>query len=311
MDPRPPARINRLYSIRSTMQPHVYALALAATCALGTGAAAQSKPTEVYVSVADGKGNPAAGLTAQDFRVREDGVAREVLTVAPATEPLTVALLVDDTQAAMPALPMMREAIDAFLTALGGKADIALVTFGDRPTIAVDYTTDQKKLHDGAHRIFPRSNAGGVLMDAIVEVSKGLQKREAKRPVIVVLMMDGSIEFSNRNYQNVLDDINQAGAVLHVVSLGTPSSNGSDEVRNRNQLIAAATERTGGRREQVLPLTGATPKMQQVADDLLHQYVLTYARPATLIPPDKIEVSVTKPGLTARARTRTGAAGAR
>ena len=58
---------------------------------------AQAKPTDIYVSVVDGKGNPASGLTAEDFRVREDGVAREVLKVGPATEPLTVAFLVSTT----------------------------------------------------------------------------------------------------------------------------------------------------------------------------------------------------------------------
>ena len=62
--------------------------------ALPAAVFAQAKPTEIYVSVVDGKGNPAAGLTAEDFRVREDGVAREVLKAGPATEPLTVAFLV-------------------------------------------------------------------------------------------------------------------------------------------------------------------------------------------------------------------------
>ena len=51
--------------------------------------------------------------------------------------------------------------------------------------------------------------------------------------------------------------------------------------------------------------------MKQLAAELLNQYVVTYARPDTLIPPEKIEVTVTKPGLTARARTRTGMAGAK
>jgi Ca-activated chloride channel family protein len=289
----------------------VSTLALVVACALPAGVFAQAKPTDVYVGVVDSKGDPALGLTAEDFRVREDGVAREVLKAGPATDPMSVALLIDDSQAATPAIQMIREAIDSFIKALDGKAEIALITFGDRPTILVDYTTDQKKLLAGAKRVFPRSDAGGNLLDAIVETSKGMQKREAKRKIIAVLMMDDSIEFSNRYYQQVLDDLDKGGAVLHVVGLGTPSVSLSDEVRNRNQVIANGTERTGGRRQQVLALTGAESQMKQLAGEMLHQYVVTYARPDTLIPPEKIEVTVTKPGLKARARTRTGLAGAK
>jgi Ca-activated chloride channel family protein len=293
------------------MKHLVSALALVAALVPSSFVSAQSKPTEVYVSVVDGKGNPALGLGAEDFRVREGGVAREVLKAGAATEPLTVAFVIDDSQTANPALQMIREAMETFLKALDGKAEIALVTFGDRPTIVADYTTDQKKLQDAAKRIFPRAGAGGDLLDTVVEVSKGLQKRKAKRPVIAVLMMDGSVEFSNRHYENVLDELQKSGAALHVVSLGTPNTNLSDELRNRNQVVAIGTERTGGRRDNVISLTAAAPRLKQLAEELLNQYVVTYARPDTLIPPEKIEVTVTKPGLTARARTRTGAAGAK
>jgi Ca-activated chloride channel homolog len=293
------------------MKYPVSTLALVVACALPPGVFAQSKPTDVYVSVVDAKGDPAPGLTAEDFRVREDGVAREVLKAGAATDPMSVALLIDDSQASTPAIQMIREAIESFIRTLDGKAEIALITFGDRPTILVDYTTDQKKLLAGAKRVFPRSDAGGNLLDALVETSKGMQKRESKRKVIAVLMMDDAIEFGNRYYQQVLDDLDKGGAVLHVVGLGTPSVNLSDEVRNRNQVIANGTERTGGRRQQVLALTGAESQMKQLADEMLHQYVVTYGRPDTLIPPEKIEVTVTKPGLKARARTRTGLAGAR
>lgn len=293
------------------MRYAISALALAAACILPSTAVAQAKPGSIYVSVLDKQGEPVTGLSAEDFRVREDGIAREVLKAGPATEPLTVALLVDDSQAAQAGLQMIREAVQAFVKSLEGKAEISIVTFGERPVIAVNYTTDQAKLQDAAKRIFPRSGSGGYLMDAIVEVSKGLQKREAVRPVIAVLMLEDGVEFSNRNYTNVLAELDKAGAALHVVALGQPNASLTDEIRNRSQAIALGTERTGGRRDQVLALTAAAPKMQQLASELLHQYVVTYAHPETLIPPEKIEVTVTKPGLTARARTRTGQVGAR
>lgn len=281
------------------------ALALAAALVLPSTAAAQAKATDIYVGVVDSKGEPATGLAADDFRVREDGTAREILKAGPATEPLTVALLVDDSQAASPALQMIREAVEAFIASLAGKAEMTIVSIGERPTIVVDYTTDQKRLQDGAKRIFPRSGAGAYLMDAIVDVSRGMQKRKATRPVIAVLMMENGVEFSNRHYENVLGELAKGGAALHIVALGQPSGSLSDEIRNRNHVVAVGTERTGGRRDNVLALTSAAPKMKQLSHEMLNQYVVTYARPDTLIPPEKVEVTVAKPGLTARARTRT------
>ena len=289
----------------------VLALALAAVCVWPAAAGTQAKPTDTYVSVLDANGDPARDLTAADFRVREDAVAREVLKAGPATGPLTVALLVDDSQAASPAVQMIREATEAFINALAGKGEMAIVTFGERPTIAVDYTTDQQKLIQGSRRIFPRAGTGAYLMDAIVEVSKGMAKREAARPVIAVLMMEDDVEFSNRHYEQVLTDLQKGRAALHVVALGNPNPRLSDEIRNRDQVIALGTERTGGRRDNVLALTAAAPKMKQLAAELLNQYVVTYARPETLVPPEKIDVTVAKPGLTVRARTRTGLAGSR
>jgi len=293
------------------MRYAITALAVAAACACPSSVSAQPKQTDVYVSVLDAKGEPATGLTAEDFRVREDSTAREVLKAGPATEPLTVALLVDDSQATTPATQMIREAVDAFITALSGKAEISIVTFGERPTIVADYSTDPIKLKDAAKRIFPRAGAGAYLMDAIVDVSRGFKKREAKRPVIAVLMMESDVEFSNRHYDNVLKELQTGGGTLHVVALGVPPGSMSDEIRNRDQVVALGTERTGGRRDNVIALTAAAPRMKQLAAELTHQYVVTYARPDTLIPPEKIEVTVSKPGLTARARTRTGQVGAK
>jgi Ca-activated chloride channel homolog len=293
------------------MKHAVSALALAAACVVPAFTGAQPRQTEIYVSVVDAKGEPVAALTSDEFRVREDGTAREVLKAGAATEPLTVALLVDDSQASSPATQMIREAVDGFIASLAGKAEISVVTFGERPTILVDYTTDQQKLLAGAKRIFPRPDAGAYLMEAIVEVSRGFQKRKAARPVIAVLMMENGVEFSNRHYDNVLSELMKGGGALHVVALGQPGNSLADEVRNRDQVVALGSERTGGRRDNVLALTAAAAKMKQLSHELQSQYRVTYSRPETLIPPEKIEVTVTRPGLTVRARTRTGLAGAR
>lgn len=262
-----------------------------------------ARTRDVYATAIDSKGASVPGLTASDFAVSEDRVAREVLKVGPATEPLQVALLIDDSQAATSMLQPLREGITDFIDALQGKAEIALITFGERPTTLVEYTNSAEQLKRGVGRVFPKSGAGPYLLDAIVDASRGLEKRKAARPVIVAVTVEG-IEFSNAHFESVLQALERSGATLYALAMGSPADSQSDEMRNRNVVLGEGPDRTGGRREQVLAESGLPGKLRQVAEGLLNQYVITYARPETLIPPQRIEVTSTRPGVTVRARTR-------
>ena len=62
-----------------------------------------------------------------------------------------------------------------------------------------------------------------------------------------------------------------------------------------------------GRRDQLLSVMAIPERLKQLADELANQYVVTYSRPESLIPPERLSVSVKQPGLTVRARTRTNA----
>ena len=265
--------------------------------------ASDARTRSIYVSVLDNKDAPVTGLKAADFQVREDGAAREVLRAEPATAPLQIVLLVDDSQAMNQALQPMREGLTKFVEKMQGHAEIGIVTVGERSTSLVQPTTDLNALKRGITRIFARPGSGAYMLDGIQDVSQGFQRREAERPHIIGITMD-TVEFSNLQWQMVLKTLNASGATLHMLSLGMPSSSMSDEMRNLNQTIAEGTKDTGGRRDQVLATSGIPEAVLRVADDLLQQYVVTYGRPERLIPPEKLQVTVSKPDVTVRARTK-------
>jgi hypothetical protein len=271
-------------------------------CALLFSAAllAQANERVLYVSAWDQKTRaPITGLGTDAFAVREDAVRREVLRVTPATSPMAVAILVDNSQAARNHIADIRKALSTFVKALDGIGPIAIIGLADRPTILRDYTTNQKQLEDGVGKVFAMPDSGATLLDAIVETSKGLQRREEDRVAMVVLTTE-NVEFSNLHYNDVLEGLAKGGAMLHAVVLTTPAGSSLDDAaRNRASVLDRGPRESGGTRSDVLASQAFEGKLTELAAILKSQHRVVYARPQTLIPPQKIEVSSAKAGVEA------------
>jgi hypothetical protein len=84
--------------------------------------------------------------------------------------------------------------------------------------------------------------------------------------------------------------------------VGTPFNDLTDEGRSRSVVLDQGTTGTGGHRDQLLTPMGLPDRLKQLANELTHQYRVTYARPQSLIPPEKVTVTTTRAGATARGR---------
>jgi hypothetical protein len=278
-----------------------FCAAAAAAALLAVPSVAQTIERDMFVSVLDKADRPVLTLGAPDFIVREDGRAREVLRARKAADTIEIALLIDTSQALGNQVNDVRRGIEAFIAKMQPQAQISIIGLGDRPTIHADYTNSQEQLARGVGFLFPVQGAGAYTLDGVDEVLKGLEKRKPERSAVVVVWA-GGLEFSTGSYQPLIDGLMARGTTLHIVAIGarTPPDARTTEGRNRELLFDRGTTDTGGRRENILTSMATGDALERLADELLGQYRITFARPDALVPPEKTEVAVRPAGLKAR-----------
>jgi hypothetical protein len=276
----------------------------------------------LFVSVVDKTGTPVTDLGSRDFIVREDGATREILRVTPATDPFDVALLVDNSAALGNDVVYLRQGLTRFLdviyhAAAPGSGDellrdpspknreeavamtnTAVIGLAARPTILVDYTSSGARLKAAIGALFPQTYTGMTLLDALVEVSKGLERRDTPRAAIVVVVTAGP-ELGRYDDRTIITALKKAGVLLSAVTVGNFAATTPDEMRYRGITLAKGTDQTGGQWDALLAGSGLPRALDKLAHQLTTQYKVVYSRPESLIPPEHIEVSVTRSGLTA------------
>jgi len=297
----------RLHRASAGVLALVFAGAAASQAPLG---AQGPRERTMYVSAVDAKGEPIGGLGTDDFIIREDGAAREVLRVTHATEPMDIAILVDDSASSEGVIPRVREGLTAFIGAMSRGNQIALVSLADRPTILVDYTQSTKRLQDGIGLLWPRTHAGSTFLDALYEVAVGLEKRDTPRAVIIPVLTDGG-DFAYRQYKQVTSEVKQAGAAIHAITVGEFSAADDDDLQNRARVLSEGTRQSGGQRVSLLTPSSVQQALERLGRELSSQYKVVYGRPESLIPPEKIDVSARRPGVVMRGTLERGTRTAR
>jgi hypothetical protein len=313
---------------RKIFMPHVSTSSIAGILVAGfvssadahaPGSPWQPRTRIEYVSVADKNGAQVADLQAADLEVKVGGKIQQVIGVRPAMAPLRIAVL--DADGATGAFQL---GIARFMQKLLGRAEFALVSVITQPQRIVDYSADAPTLSAGVSRLGTRGReVGAQLMEAIQDATKDVYA-EGKRAVIVVLRIGGENP-TDLSGNDVREQLRKSGAILYVIStLGAlrsaPSqARGTDAVsvqqgqlhdseladaaNNLSQVLGDGSKESGGRHEHIISTT-LVPSLEGVADELLHQYEVTYALTDGVRPGDKLSVSSKRKGVTVRAPSR-------
>ena len=277
------------------------ASAVLACSLVPSGAAAQSMG-QVFVEVTrQSTGEPVLDLAPTDFEVSENGRSGGILSADLDTEPMTIAVLVDNGDRILEtnALNPLRAGLNGFLDTLAPQHEISLVTIGRSVQQRVEFTTDRGELMEGVGLLFPDRGAGARLLDGVRETWDRRFEEDDGFAVIVLVLTDGTEASGNYNdnrYADLLNPLIANGVTVHAVMLATRG--GVRAQQRLPQYALSMVENTGGIVENFVAPTGYASVLPRLAarmnehyDVVSKRYRLIFERPDP--PGMRLSVSVT------------------
>jgi VWFA-related protein len=252
---------------------------------------------------------PIAGLTAEDFELRDSGVRQTVTDVSFERLPLNI-ICVLDVSGSVSGQPLvrLREGTAAVIDALAADDRAALISFSNRLKIHAALTQDKTVLRDALSSL--TSEGATALLDATFA---GLALREIDPGrTLLLLFSDGIDTASWLTARKVLDAARRTDVVIYPVSVRGEmlpmNTTRSVLVRPRgdqsgDSLLDALAEESGGRRFIAERQTDLRQSFLDVLKEFRQRYVLTYT--PTGVPADgwhPIEVRVKTRGAEVTAR---------
>jgi hypothetical protein len=212
-------------------------------CVLSSGVAAQRIFRRVFVAVSDRGGVPILDLTAADFTLMERGTKREVTRVARGTEPMRIVVISDSSSAVAAHLTHVRGGLNAFLDALIGAPELALISTGGQLRVRVAPTADRQRMKAAAAG-FAHDGGGNAFVDTLLEAHERFFKPAPTRwPVFVMLLTDSGEAITQmpvEQFNRFVDDFLARGGNAHAIILkGRATGIVSDFAQN-------LTENAGG-----------------------------------------------------------------
>jgi VWFA-related protein len=195
----------------------------------------------VDVLVTDGR-RPVAGLTADDFEIRDSGVVQTIEAVAIADIPISMMVALDLSQSVKgDTLDQLKKGVDAALAALEPRDRAALVTFSSDVRLRHDWTGDVETLRATVGGL--GADGGTSLWDAAFTA---LTLRDPTPTVrrLVLVFSDGDDTSSWLPRGSVVDKARRTDAVVYSVEMTGGRAAGRRLLHYRSGVELAASDRT-------------------------------------------------------------------
>lgn len=235
---------------------------------------------QMSATVVDEDGRLVGDLRREDFEVFEDAERQTITHFTRDRVPLSVGVVLDVSQSMYgQRIDDARLALDRFVADLLDPEDeVFVIVFNHTPRVEVGWTLGPRQLRNRLDDIQPYG--GTSIYDAMMEALPLFDVRQHQRAA-VLLISDGSDTGSHSNVRDVRRLLRRSDAFVYAIAIDAPDTRPINDRVNPFALREMTSE-SGGYTEVVHDSPELGPATARIADELNHQYTLSYmsSRPA-------------------------------
>jgi len=257
----------------------------------------------VPVVVTDRYGRFIAGLSRQDFSIREDGTLQSIAAFSSTEEPFNVVLLIDTSRSTRGKLNVIRKAALEFIKQLHTNDRVLVATFDERVAFIGDFSSDRRDLEHSIRSV--KDSYLTCLYDAIDSaINQKLLPIKGRKALVI--LTDGVDTFSKRaTFESTLELVANTGIPTYAIQYET-RNDGVDPMKPGNlppfilrfrpmsgignfqaqlardryiiatEYLRALAVQSGARHIRAESIENTSFAFTLIAAELRHQYTLAY-----------------------------------
>lgn len=192
----------------------------------------ETQLVSVPAVVTDSAGRPLSSLTAENFRILEDGEPQKIANFGRTDTPFEIALLLDTSGSTRDDVALIRAAANSFINALRPGDRVGIVAFRTAQTIAepvptveilTPLTEDRDALRQATENL--GASQGTPYYDALERVADGIfrdpPRGEVRGRRAVVALTDGVDSSSNSDFVSAKLKLSRAGIACYFIQVNT------------------------------------------------------------------------------------------
>ena len=253
----------------------------------------------IYATVIDSSGRLVPDLEQSDFTVLDNGKPAEMILFSNESQPFSAVVMLDTSASMTANLKLLNRAAEQFVLRLLPVDRAQVGAFNDKIQLSGEFTNDRDALISALNDLYFGNPTR--LNDAIAASLDALQGLDGRR--VVLMFTDGEDTSSRTGFKTVLERARDEEVMVYSIGLESEYFNGVRVVRSRpSRDLRKIADETGGGYFELTRTADLAPTFTRVAQELRSQYLIGFAPVSLDGKVHKLEVKVTRPGMTVRAR---------